>query len=642
MATVNPEHLPTRATAGEKRIHEILRRLPSEWFVYWEPDIGGLYPDFVIIAPGRGVLIIEDKSWYPRTIRKGDSNEIVISTTGGVPKKVKHPARQVREYFHRFLDTLEKQRFGKRFVKPAGPFEGRLNFPVARIVTLSNISSAQLHDPERNLAAIFPSEKTVTRDQLDEWASLSEDELVSVIGKCFHPFKAIAPFTTDEINALRMTINPQIDLEAQFRTDDILSAPRPIDDQQDVLAVFDGRQEKYAMNVGEGHRILFGVAGSGKTLILLTRARLLAKQNPEAEILLTCYNRALSMWMARHLKDCPNVTVMNFHSWGRRNGVVFTKETAEHFGETFLEVLSEGRGDAGRFDAVLVDEAQDFEPGWFRCLLASMKDPENGDLLIVADGAQSLYSRSKISWKELGIKAQGRTHSQRFDLNRNYRNSTEILSLAETFATRTELQAGADSDDSIRAVRVDPTLGYRGTGASPLLLIRHSWEDEVEAVIGLVKRMLDGRWCDRTMAPLQPGEIAILYPRATSAQKRMLEELPGKLSEACQVSATRGTASSGDPANSVQIQTIHSSKGLQFRAVILLWAGIKPYQIDSDTGETTEITDRRLLYVGMTRAESFLAITSSGYSPYVVDMEESPACTVLHQKARAQRLKQAV
>jgi len=642
MATAIPEHLPTRATAGEKRIHEIFRRLPSEWYVYREPDIGGLYPDFVIIAPGLGVLIIEDKSWYPATILKGDRNDILIATTRGVPKKVKHPARQVRDYFHRFVATLEKQRFGKRFLKSSGPFEGNLNFPVAHIVTLSNISSKQLNDPERDLAPLFNPERTVTRDRLDEWKSLSEDRLVAVIRQFFRPFKPIAPFTEDEINALRMTINPQVELDAQFRTDDVLSAPRPIDDQQDVLAVFDRRQEKCAMNVGEGHRILFGVAGSGKTLILLTRARLLAKQNPEAEILLTCYNKALSRWMACHLKDFPNITVLNFHSWGARNGVAFSKEVAERFGDSFLEVLKEGNGDAGRFDAVLVDEAQDFEPRWFQCLLASMKDSENGDLLIVADGAQSLYSRSKISWKELGIKAQGRTHSQRFDLNRNYRNSTEILSLAETFATRTESQAGVESDDSIRAVRVDPQLGHRGTGASPILLIRNSWEDEVDAAVGLVKRMLEGRWCDRTMAPLEPGEIAILYPRARPTQKRMLEELPGKIFDSCKVGASRGAMSSGDPANCVQIQTIHSLKGLQFRAVIILWCGIRPYQIGSNPGETTEITDRRLLYVGMTRAESFLAITSSGYSPYVVDIEESPACTVIHQESKMQQLEQAV
>ncbi len=635
MATVIPEHLPTRATIGEKRIHSILRRLPDDWIAYWEPDIGGCCPDFVVVAPGLGVLVIEDKCWYPRTILEGDRNSILIATRQD-SKRVNHPARQVREYFHRFVSTVEQQPYGKRFVRSSGPSKGKLNFPVSHIVTLSNISSTQLNDPQRIfLAPLFDSDRTVTRDQLDKWTTLPEAELVSAIRVLFEPFKAIPAFTDDEIKALRMIINPQVDLDAQFRTEDLLSAPRPIDDQQDVLAVFDQRQEKCAMNVGEGHRILFGVAGSGKTLILLTRARVLAKQNPDAEILLTCYNKALAVWMAQHLEAYPNITVKTFHGWGCRNGIAFSKDSAQ-YGETFLKSLVEGRGDAGRFDAVLVDEAQDFEPSWFKCVLASMKDSENGDLLIVADGAQSLYSRSRISWKELGIKAQGRTHSQRFDLDRNYRNSTEILSLAETFATRTEMQAGPDEDDSIRAVRVDPRLCHRGTGASPLLFIRSSWEDEVDATVGIVKRMLEGRWSDRSMAPLQPEEIAILYPGASTAQKQMLEELPEKILSSCGVGAAWDEVMSGDKANRVQIRTIHSSKGLQYRAVVILWAGFRPNQDRDVTKEAAEIVDRRLLYVGMTRAESFLAMTSSGYSPYIVDIENSPACTVIHRTAESQ------
>jgi len=91
--------------------------------------------------------------------------------------------------------------------------------------------------------------------------------------------------------------------------------------------------------------------------------------------------------------------------------------------------LLEGKGNAKIFDAVLVDEVQDFEPNWFSCLLSAMKAPENGDLLIVADAEQGLYHCSRISWKDLGIKATGRSHSQRFDLDRN---STETLTLAES------------------------------------------------------------------------------------------------------------------------------------------------------------------------------------------------------------------
>lgn len=50
-----------------------------------------------------------------------------------------------------------------------------------------------------------------------------------------------------------------------------------------------------------------------------------------------------------------------------------------------------GRGEAESYHAVLIDEAQDFAPSWFQCACAALKDPDDGDLIIVGDGSQGLY-----------------------------------------------------------------------------------------------------------------------------------------------------------------------------------------------------------------------------------------------------------
>lgn len=630
MATIIPEYLPSKATRGEEKLHAILQRLPSHWQAWWEPDLGvAHHPDFVVLAPEFGLLVLEDKYWRPGTILGGDRHELVIATRDSSRTKVKHPARQVRDYAFRLMDLVKEPTFGKRFIRPAGPYEGKLRFPIAHVVTLSNITDAQLNDPARDLAPLFDHDITVTRDRLDQWLSLSQEELVAEFQSFFAPFWTIPPFDEQEVKALRMIINPQAQLTDQFNTKELLASAKPIDDQQDILKVFDERQERCAMNVGEGHRILFGVAGSGKTLILLTRARLLAKQNPDAHILLTCYNRALASWMSECLRETPNVTVTTFHAWGLQNGVRFGDRTDEEYGNALLHQLDQGSPDATRFDAILVDEAQDFEPNWFTCLVRAMKDPENGDLLIVADAAQGLYRRSKLSWKALGINAAGRSHSRRFDLDRNYRNSSEILALAEAFATRAEMRLSTNEDDSLRAVRIDARSAFRGTGASPLLFVRSSWEAEANTAVGLVRRLLEGRWNDRSMAPMKAHEIAVLYPRASARQKELLQGLPEQIHQTCQVGAAWKNQQSGDPESRVQIDTIHASKGLQYRAVILLWTGIRPIVTETQTQEESEALDRRLLYVGMTRAESFLAITASGRSPYVEDIADSPACVVV-------------
>ena len=86
----------------------------------------------------------------------------------------------------------------------------------------------------------------------------------------------------------------------------------------------------------------------------------------------------------------------------------------------------------------------------------------------------------------------------------------------------------------------------------------------------------------------------------------------------------------------VKVQTIHASKGLQYCAVILLWAGDLPYVPPQSHHD--EAAERRLFYVGLTRAEDFLALTapaSTACSPFirtidasgrvVVSIEDSPA-----------------
>lgn len=630
MATIVPSKIPVSATAGEKRLHRILQRLPDDCVVYYEPVVRGRHPDFVILCPRLGILVIEDKNWKLSTIVGGDRKHLMIRKRDGSTKSVPHPEQQARNYNNLLRDVAEQVRYGKVFLHAHGTFQGRLTFPVGHLVTLSNINANELDGSDLPYRAVFPGEKTVTRDEMLLWEDLPSDQLLSRLKEFFDPWWAIAPMSENQVNALRALIHPEICLENQFSAQKLLEEPGAIHDQQDVIKTLDLRQEEAAISIGEGHRILFGVAGSGKTIILLMRARLLAQRDPEAEILVVCYNRELARWMEGQMADHPRIQVSTFHSWGSHNEVPFIpNQSEESYGEAFLSILENGSGDAGKFDAILVDEAQDFEPNWFRCLLMAMKDPEDGDLFIVADGAQSLYRRNPISWKSLGIKAQGRTSSKRFDLDRNYRNSTEILCLAETFA----MQASDDQDDEdhILSLRVNPQLCERSTGASPWLLLSEDPAAECDHAIELVTRLLAGRWQGRDIAPLAAEEIAILYPRVCWEDKALLSDLPKRIREKTGVDAEwfhRKKRSGKKQKPALRIQTIHSAKGLQFRAVIILWAGAPLHKVAPEDLSSAEAENRRLLYVAMTRAESFLGITGSGDSQVLRDIENSPACSV--------------
>src|SRR5439155_718611 len=69
----------------------------------------------------------------------------------------------------------------------------------------------------------------------------------------------------------------------------------------DLLRVMDLRQEQIARGLGSGHRVIHGVAGSGKTMVLRYRAIWLAKAK-FGRILVLCYNRALATWLTHLIR----------------------------------------------------------------------------------------------------------------------------------------------------------------------------------------------------------------------------------------------------------------------------------------------------------------------------------------------------
>jgi Nuclease-related domain len=71
VAQTIPDKCPSKIK-GEQRLFGILKRLPDDAIVYYEPVIDNRHPDFVIILPTLGVLLIEVKGWYRTNILEGN------------------------------------------------------------------------------------------------------------------------------------------------------------------------------------------------------------------------------------------------------------------------------------------------------------------------------------------------------------------------------------------------------------------------------------------------------------------------------------------------------------------------------------------------------------------------------------------
>jgi hypothetical protein len=596
MAEMIPDRLPSGASAGEKKVFAFLQQLSDDVIVYYEPIVADRYPDFIVIIPSVGLLIIEVKGWYPMHIVDANNNDVVI-TTHGNNQLCKHPIRQAREYKFLLMDTARKHPETAGLLHQNGKHHGKFLFPFGHMVLLNNCTRHQLD--ERGLSKIFPAGKVLSRD---EFEALSPDTAIETLKSYFDPWWNCAVLSERQTSVLRSIIHPQIVISQLLKSDDVEQAP---------LNILDLRQERNARSLGEGHRIVYGVAGSGKTVILVSRARAIA-EHPEKRVLILCYNRALAEYFQKLFATVSNVTCLNFHRWGaQRIGVYFKKdEEDEEYGERLLTRLQHGEGDAHYYDAVFIDEAQDFSKSWFTCAKLALKEPDDGDLLIVGDASQSLYHRRGFSWAEAGVNARGRTINKRFDLDKNYRNTRQILKIAAEFVA-TNAQQVDDPETSLQIIKPDPDAALR-SGPVPEMLLAPTVDGELGAAVQKIDAWLK--------QGLKATEIAVLY-RANV--KGWLKDLASLMSRRTAVNWPQSPDADLRNPSGVFLTTIHSAKGLQWRAVLVMRIDMMPYIPKPDDNTTMqERVERGLMYVAMTRAEEMLAFTRSSLNGFALRIQQ--------------------
>jgi superfamily I DNA/RNA helicase len=369
----------------------------------------------------------------------------------------------------------------------------------------------------------------------------------------------------------------------------------------DIMRVMDLQQEQLARSLGDGHRVIHGVAGSGKTMILAYRAQYLAKAHTAASkpILVLCFNEPLAvkleaLFAAKGLGDA--VHARNFHKWCRQQLVAFG-QTLPAQGPQMFDQMVEGviRGmdrkqiPSGQYQAVLIDEGHDFRPEWLK-LAVQMVDPATNSLLVLYDDAQSIYERSrkrKFSFKSVGIQASGRTTI----LKINYRNTKQILQTASLIAA--DLLSPEDQDDD--GVPLVRPISYGREGSAPLVVRLPSLRDEAHH---LAELLADAHHSGGTAW----GDMAVLCRdyavMDTCAQALRAKRLPHQV---------RKRSGDFQPAHdSIKVMTMKVSKGLEFPLVAIPGLGAMPVAGEDEKEEA------RLFYVAATRATDRLILTVSG------------------------------
>jgi UvrD-like helicase C-terminal domain/Nuclease-related domain/AAA domain len=579
-------------TPGERKLAERLeQKLDDDYLLWYDVPVGPKqsHPDFVVLNPRRGLLILETKDWKLDTIVRATRQLWEIMPGGSHKKSVMNPLSQARHCAIQVVNTLERD---PQLIHTAGPRQGKLAFPWGYGVVLTRITRKQFTDA--GLDNAVEPHHVICADEMPE--SVEAETFQQKLWHMFaHTFGGV--MSLPQLDRVRWAMFPDVRVNTQSALFDDQDTQAVV---PDIMHVMDLQQEQLARSLGNGHRVIHGVAGSGKTMILGYRAAYLARAeaSPAKPILVLCYNEPLAVKLEAHFASkglTDKVHTRHFHKWCRQQLVAFGQPVPnqgagmfEAMVDNVIRAVDRGQIPSGQYQAVLIDEGHDFQPEWLK-LVTQMVDPLTNNLLVLYDDAQSIYARSKsrqFSFKSLGIQAQGRTTI----LKINYRNTQQILRIANLIAG--DLLNAEDKDDD-RVPMIHP-ISYGRDGHTPLAIRVPTLSDEA----GKIAEWLDAAHHDGHAW----GEMAVIcrnYAMMDSCAKALKQRgLPHKV--------RKGSGEFKPAIDSIKVLTMHASKGLEFPIVAIPGVGQLP------TPDEDKRNEAKLFYVAATRATQELLITVSG------------------------------
>lgn len=611
MAYMVPEIIPRGATSGERILFETLKaHLPSDYIVYYEPEIRGRRPDFVIIGPDLGLVILEVKDYTKGTIYQINQDEWILRNKAGELVTAKSPLKQARDNARLITNHLKKD---QNLVQDNGSY---LKFPYGFGTVFTRLKQEDFI--KCDLYQVIEPQFVLCRDEIDpDDEAFSPETLCEKIHNMFTVWNRKKYILTNEdIQAIRFHLFPEVRISAEFKP--------PVTHQDQLLLslhnikTMDLHQENMAKQLGDKHRLIRGVAGSGKTLVLASRAKILAKTYPDWKILVLSYgiplSRHLKQMIARMMEEPDDlldlingssadkhakVEVYNFHEWLRNSLQLKDSEIP-----ALLDKVDRKEAILPTYDAILIDEGQDFEPDWLK-LLSCCLNPDTQSLLLVEDRAQSIFKRRTSLAQDIGLDFRGRSKI----LSINYRNTAQIVQFAWEFYQEYSLLKNKVREGTIEGVEIIPPQSTKRKGPDPIIKEFRNIQEEMNFVSKSIKFL-------HREKKMSYHEIAILYRVKNSHHTSYIDEIKQSLAkhDLPYTWITENPETKRNfvrEENTIKISTIDSAKGLDFRAVFIVNVESMPFPLEEE--EEREVS---LFYIGMTRALEWLFLTYSGESKF--------------------------
>jgi hypothetical protein len=429
-------------TSGERRVFDLFNKhLPDDWEIYIQPHLNGLRPDFVLLNPKVGIGVFEVKDWDLNAMTYRNEGSVLRASHEGQTFDVwPNPVQQLRRYkeeIHQLYCPRLEQKNGFAVIT-AG-----LIFPFA---------------PRDSVVALMaPHQTQEEREKYPRYSPISGREAISGgwLEKVF-------PESSRQ-SSIYMTPDHADDLRGWLVEPDFSS------DQRKPLEM-DARQRSLSDTRTEGgYRRIKGPAGSGKSVVLAARAAKLAAEGKS--VLIATYNITLWHYLRDLVARASNkpgwsngITTLNFHEWCRRTCHEAGSEWSKRYADLFKDVPEKpenpllrkewarrwqpvvdrilnieipdltfrAAGEPGvtRYDAILVDEGQDYRLPWWNALRRAVK--EDGECVLVADATQDVYGTAG-AWTDNAMRGAGFSGGWT-QLETSYRLPIDAMDMARTFA----------------------------------------------------------------------------------------------------------------------------------------------------------------------------------------------------------------
>lgn len=601
-------------TLGELKVLRFFDTyLDSAWEIYIQPHLNGLRPDFVLLHPNRGIAVFEIKDWDVSAVRYH-----YRASAGRYP-------------------ILMAERDGKGFRAPADPFQQVANYKKEIYELYCPRIRAKAGLGAITAGVIFT---TASEDVLHNIFTPGRDALGFTTYPNLYPFtgqRSLESGRIDEIFPRHQKDDDRMSEELAADLRNWLEEPlfqleqrRPID--------LDSKQDGLARgSVYSGYRRIRGPAGSGKSHVLAVRAAELAIKY-DAKVMVISFNRTLVNYLRDLVAREGGGTARNkvewvtFHWWCKR--VAYQTGYLDEYTQLFAQFsndeeldnhndecvnavlqdqlpnavirwLSNSEASAkASFDAVLIDEGQDFLPSWWKCLRQLVRP--GGEMMLVADRTQNLYQTAK-RWTD-DVMTDAGFVGRWNELSGSYRIPSSVLQLAQKLAESLPADSDVNISMNAKGVKTPSELAWTQVEPSANLVAYavHAVKTMMQKRSGSVSDiciLVDDRSIGMEMVDLLKVDnidsthtFSRLWHERQKirAGSRKLQWEENEAERRAKHAFRQGDAR-------IKITTVHSFKGWESSAIILIVSGAN--------------SEKKLaeLYVGVTRlradsAGSFLSI----------------------------------